>query len=241
MMWLAQVQTVLGRPLQRWVLALLPALMTLGSLLGLQSLGAFDARQPSGEDLIDIARYVTGLALALLGVQIGAGLGAYDHQQGLIRPWLIAGASRSRIFWAGAGASLVLSLMSCLAAALGCWLVLSNWATTTPLQFDLYNRLSLELTLRTLAYTLMAYGVARLARAPSPAFTIVLSLSLVVFNLGNALALISPTLEDMNLVTAVATLAGDGPWSLTHALLVYFAWPAVFLAGGLARLQRGEY
>jgi ABC-type transport system involved in multi-copper enzyme maturation permease subunit len=179
------------------------------------------------------------------GVLMGALAGSYDVAQGTMRYLVMTGVSRLGIF-AARGIALVASVFVALVPGILLMLVLAVALPQVNGQgvdgHDLLVALW-AITLFAGVYALVSMGIGSLLRSNGAAITIALLINFALTPALFVIAIWSEKVASLALPAALATLTGDDDSEIGYALatVAVLAWLAVFLGGGLARIERDEY
>jgi ABC-2 type transport system permease protein len=179
------------------------------------------------------------------GVLVGALAGSYDVAQGTMRYLVMTGVSRLHIFLARAVA-LVAAVLLALVPGLLLMLVLA--LVLPQADGDGIDGHELLVTLWSIAlfagvYALVSMGIGSLLRSNGAAITIALLINFALTPALFVIAVWSERVASLALPAALGTLTGDDDSEIGYALAAaaVLAWLALFLGGGLARIERDEY
>ena len=178
------------------------------------------------------------------GVLMGALAGSYDAAQGTMRYLLMTGVSRTRIY-VSRGVALVLCVYVALLPALLLMLVL---ALVLPQPdgagIDMHDLLATlwGIALFSGVYALVSMGIGSLLHSNGAAITIALLINFALTPALFVIAVWSERVASLALPAALGTLTGDdSEIGYGLATVAVLCWLALFLGGGLARIQRDEY
>ena len=179
------------------------------------------------------------------GVLMGALAGSYDVAQGTMRYLVMTGVSRLRIY-ATRGIALVTSVFVALAPGILLMLVLAVALPQVDGQgVDGHDLLVALWAIALFAgvYALVSMGIGSLLRSNGAAITIALLINFALTPALFVIAIWSEKVASLALPAALATLTGDDDSEIGYALatVAVLAWLALFLGGGLARIERDEY
>src|SRR5262245_13284098 len=179
------------------------------------------------------------------GVLVGALAGSYDAAQGTMRYLVMTGVSRLRIYVSRAIA-LVAAVFAALVPALLLMLVL---AVVLPQEegqgVDGHHLLVTLWSIALFAgtYALVSMGIGSLLHSNGAAITIALLINFALTPALFVIAIWSERVANLALPAALGTLTGDSDSQIGYGLAAaaVLVWLAVFLGGGLARIERDEY
>ena len=179
------------------------------------------------------------------GVLMGALAGSYDVAQGTMRYLVMTGVSRLRIY-AARGIALVASVFVALVPGILLMLVLAVALPQVDGQgVDGHDLLVALWAIALFAgvYALVSMGIGSLLRSNGAAITIALLINFALTPALFVIAIWSEKVASLALPAALATLTGDDDSEIGYALatVAVLAWLALFLGGGLARIERDEY
>lgn len=179
------------------------------------------------------------------GVLMGALAGSYDVAQGTMRYLVMTGVSRLRIY-ATRGIALVTSVFVALVPGILLMLVLAVALPQVDGQgVDGHDLLVALWAIALFAgvYALVSMGIGSLLRSNGAAITIALLINFALTPALFVIAIWSEKVASLALPAALATLTGDDDSEIGYALatVAVLAWLALFLGGGLARIERDEY
>ena len=179
------------------------------------------------------------------GVLMGALAGSYDVAQGTMRYLVMTGVSRLRIY-AARGIALVTSVFVALVPGILLMLVLAVALPQVDGQgVDGHDLLVALWAIALFAgvYALVSMGIGSLLRSNGAAITIALLINFALTPALFVIAIWSERVASLALPAALATLTGDDDSEIGYALatVAVLAWLALFLGGGLARIERDEY
>ncbi len=179
------------------------------------------------------------------GVLMGALAGSYDVAQGTMRYLVMTGVSRLRIY-AARGIALVTSVFVALVPGILLMLVLAVALPQVDGQgVDGHDLLVALWAIALFAgvYALVSMGIGSLLRSNGAAITIALLINFALTPALFVIAIWSEKVASLALPAALATLTGDDDSEIGYALatVAVLAWLALFLGGGLARIERDEY
>ena len=198
-----------------------------------------------GAILVDQAGGLIFFVGVLGGVLMGALAGSYDVAQGTMRYLVMTGVSRLRIY-AARGIALVASVFVALVPGILLMLVLAVALPQVDGQgVDGHDLLVALWAIALFAgvYALVSMGIGSLLRSNGAAITIALLINFALTPALFVIAIWSEKVASLALPAALATLTGDDDSEIGDALatVAVLAWLALFLGGGLARIERDEY
>lgn len=198
-----------------------------------------------GAIFVDQASGLIFFVGVLGGVLMGALAGSYDVAQGTMRYLVMTGVSRLRIY-AARGIALVASVFVALVPGILLMLVLAVALPQVDGQgVDGHDLLVALWAIALFAgvYALVSMGIGSLLRSNGAAITIALLINFALTPALFVIAIWSEKVASLALPAALATLTGDDDSEIGYALatVAVLAWLALFLGGGLARIERDEY
>ena len=198
-----------------------------------------------GAIFVDQASGLIFFVGVLGGVLMGALAGSYDVAQGTMRYLVMTGMSRLRIY-AARGIALVTSVFVALVPGILLMLVLAVALPQVDGQgVDGHDLLVALWAIALFAgvYALVSMGIGSLLRSNGAAITIALLINFALTPALFVIAIWSEKVASLALPAALATLTGDDDSEIGYALatIAVLAWLALFLGGGLARIERDEY
>ena len=179
------------------------------------------------------------------GVLIGALAGSYDVAQGTMRYLVMTGVSRLHIY-AVRAIALVGVVFVALVPAVLLMLVLAFALPQEDGQGVDGHKLAgtlWSIALFAGTYALVSMGIGSLLRSNGAAITIALLINFALTPALFIIAIWSERVANLALPAALATLTGDDDSQIGYGLaaVAVLAWLALFLGGGLARIERDEY
>lgn len=198
-----------------------------------------------GAIFVDQASGLIFFVGVLGGVLMGALAGSYDVAQGTMRYLVMTGVSRLRIY-AARGIALVASVFVALVPGILLMLVLAVALPQVDGQgVDGHDLLVALWAIALFAgvYALVSMGIGSLLRSNGAAITIALLINFALTPALFIIAIWSERVANLALPAALATLTGDDDSQIGYGLaaVAVVAWLALFLGGGLARIERDEY
>lgn len=179
------------------------------------------------------------------GVLMGALAGSYDVAQGTMRYLVMTGVSRVQIY-AARGIALLASVFVALVPGILLMLVLA--VALPQVDGEGVDGRDLLVTLWSIAlfagvYALVSMGIGSLLRSNGAAITIALLINFALTPALFVIAIWSEKVASLALPAALGTLTGDDESEIGYGLatVAVLAWLALFLGGGLARIERDEY